>query len=74
MAENWKVLSQKQGTEINSQGSGFEDVWVIQYQVTTGPSKGTIGSLSVPEEDHNATFIADAINDKVNALDEISAL
>jgi hypothetical protein len=74
MADNWKVLSQKQGTEINTQGTGFEDVWVITYQVTTGPSKGTMGSLSVPEEDHNADFIKSAIDDKVNALDGIANL
>jgi len=74
MADNWKVLSQKQGTEINRQGNGFEDVWTIQYQVTDGPSKGTIGILSVPEEDHNAAFISDAIKDKVVALDEVAAL
>jgi hypothetical protein len=74
MADNWKVLSQKQGTEINSQGTGFEDVWTIQYQVTSGPSKGTIGTLSVPEEDHNADFISSAIADKVQALDDVASL
>lgn len=74
MADTWKVLSQKQGTEINSEGNGFEDVWTIRYQVTDGPSKGTIGTLSVPEEDHNAEFISDAINDKVAALDAVASL
>lgn len=74
MADNWKVLNQKQGTEINSQGTGFDDVWTITYQVTTGPSRGTIGTISVPEEDHNAEFVSSAINDKVQALDDIAAL
>jgi uncharacterized membrane protein len=74
MAANFKILSQKQGTAINSQGSGFEDVWTITYQVTDGPSKGTIGTISVPEEDHNAAFISDTITDKVTALDEVASL
>ena len=74
MADTWRVLSQKPGTEISPSGTGFQEVWNITYQVTDGPAKGTIGSLSVPEEDHNAAFIASAINDKVAALNEIASL
>lgn len=74
MADNWKILSQKQGTDINANGTGFEDTWTVTYQVTSGPSKGTIGTISVPEEDHNSEFIQGAVNDKVAALDDIASL
>lgn len=74
MADTWKVLSQKQSTEINPMGTGFEQVWVITYQVTSGPSRGTIGSISVPDEDHNPEFLGPEIQAKVDALDSIAGL
>jgi hypothetical protein len=74
MADNWKITGQKQGTEINPQGNGFEDVWVVSYAVTDGPSKGTTGTVSVPEEDHNAAYIKQQIDAKVASLDEVASL
>lgn len=74
MAANWKILSQTQAPEISPTGTGFEDMWTIKYQVTAGPSKGTIGQVQVPEEDHNADFVSDAINAKVADLDAVASL
>lgn len=73
MADNYTVLSQKQDVVINHAGTGFEDVWEITYKVTSGPSKGTVATVKVPEEDHNAGYVNAAILDKIAALDEIAS-
>lgn len=74
MADSYVVLSQKQNTTINPAGSGFVDVWDITYRVTSGPSKGTMGTVSVPEEDHNAEYVKRAIEEKIASLDSIASL
>lgn len=74
MAANYTVLSQKQSVEINAQGTGFQNVWEVTYKVTSGPSKGTVGTVAVPEEDHNATYVGNAISDKISQLDDVAKL
>lgn len=74
MADNYTVLSQKQNVQINPSGTGFQDVWDISYRVTDGPSKGTIGTVSVPDEDHNADYIKTAIEEKIQSLDAVASL
>lgn len=74
MADTYTVLSQKQNTTINPAGGGFVDVWDITYRVTSGPSKGTMGTVSVPEEDHNAEYVKNAIEEKIASLDSIASL
>lgn len=74
MASPYKILSQKQNVQINPQGTGFQNVWEVSYQVTDGPSKGTTGTVSVPEDDHNAAYVQKAIEDKISSLDAISSL
>lgn len=74
MADNYTITSQKQNVQINPAGTGFEDVWDITYKVTSGPSKGTTATVSVPEEDHNAQYVAKAIMAKIADLDAIHAL
>jgi hypothetical protein len=49
-------------------------VWEITYKVTAGPSKGTTATLTVPEEDHNATYVAKAILEKIADLDKVAGL
>lgn len=74
MAANYAILSQKQSVEINAQGTGFQNVWEVTYKVTAGPSKGTVGTVSVPEEDHNAAYVGQAIADKISQLDDVAKL
>jgi len=74
MADNYTVLSQKQNVQINPSGTGFQDVWDITYRVTDGPSKGTVGTVSVPDEDHNADYIRTAIEEKIQSLDSVANL
>lgn len=74
MADKYAIIGQKQSVEINAQGTGFQNVWEVTYKVIDGPSKGTVGTVSVPEEDHNAQYVNQAIADKVAALDAIASL
>lgn len=74
MNDKFQVIAQRQNVEINAQGTGFQNVWEVTYKVTDGPSKGTVGTISVPEQDHNAKYVNDAIAAKVAQLDAIAAL
>ena len=74
MADNYKVTNQRPDIELSPSGIGFQNVWIVTYQVTNGPSKGTVGSITVDDSDHNAAYIKTAIETKVKALDEINSL
>lgn len=74
MAANYTILAQKQDVVINPLGSGFQNVWEVTYKVTNGPSRGTTATIQVPEEDHNATYIDQAITAKIATLDAVAAL
>jgi hypothetical protein len=74
MADGYTVIAQKQNVQINPASTGFEDVWEITYKVTSGASKGTTATLTVPEEDHNAAYVAKAILEKIADLDKVAGL
>lgn len=74
MAANFNILSQKQNVTISPTGTGFQDVWEITYKVTSGSSRGTIATLTVPDEDHNKEKVAELINAKISALDDIASI
>lgn len=74
MPAQYQIMSQRQNVEINAQGTGFQNVWEVTYKVTSGPSRGTVGTVSVPEEDHNAEYVNAAITTKIGNLDDIASL
>lgn len=74
MADNYKILSQRPDIELSPTGVGFHNVWIISYQVTDGASKGTTGSVTVADSDHNAPYVKAAIEDKIAHLDDIASL
>lgn len=74
MANNYKILSQRPDIELSPTGIGFHNVWIVNYQVTDGPSKGTNGSVTVADSDHNADYVKAAIEAKITALDSIASL
>jgi hypothetical protein len=74
MADNYKILNQQPDVELASTGIGFQNVWKVSYQVTDGPSKGTVGSVIVPDADHNASYVKTAIETKIASLDAIASL
>lgn len=74
MADNFVIVNQRQNVQISPAGLGFIDVWEITYRVTDGPSKGTTATVTVPEEDHNAKYIRQTIDDKIAQLDAVHSL
>ena len=74
MAQDYRILNQKQTMNINPAGTGFTNDWEVTYEVTNGPSRGSVATITVPEADHNAKYIDGVIRDKLMALHEIASL
>lgn len=74
MADNYQILSQKPDVELSDVGVGFQDVWRISYKVTAGPSTGTVGTVTVTNDKHNAPYVKAAIEAKIAHLDAIASL
>jgi hypothetical protein len=74
MADIYQIMSQKQDMTINPTGTGFIDTWEITYKVTDGPGKGTVATLTVPEDDHNVKYVDQAIRDKIAAISGVAGL
>lgn len=74
MAAWYQVVGQRQNVEINPTSSGFRDVWEVSYKVTDGPSKGVVGTVTVPDEEHNADYVDKAIKAKILDLHAIASL
>jgi hypothetical protein len=74
MAADFQVTGQKQNVQINQTSSGFQDVWEVSYKVTDGPARGTVGTVVIPVEDHNADYVAQAITDQIANLHAVASL
>lgn len=74
MADNYKVLTQGQTVQINPAGTGFEEVWDVTYKVVSGPAKGTVATVTLPTEDHEASAVQAAIESKIADLEAIASL
>lgn len=74
MASEYKIVRQSQAQELSPAGTGFEQVWNITYQVTSGPARDTQGTLTVSEADHNAAYVGKAIEAKIAALSSVASL
>lgn len=74
MAANYVIVNQRADVKPSDSGVGFMDVWHITYRVTSGPSRGTSGVITVPDEHHNADYVGKAISDKIATLDSVASL
>ena len=74
MPETYVVTGQAPDMELNDAGSGFVQGWKVTYRVTSGPAKGTVGTIFVPNSDHNSDYVSAEIADKVKDLTDISSL
>lgn len=74
MPETYVVTGQAPDMELNDAGSGFVQGWKVTYRVTSGPAKGTVGTVFVPNSDHNADYVSTEIAAKVKDLTDISSL
>jgi hypothetical protein len=74
MAELWRVTSQRQTEELNPAGTGFQTVWEVTYQITSGPAQGATGKVKVPAINYSAAVVAELIEKDVTAITEVAAL
>lgn len=74
MADMWTITSQQLNTQLSDTGTGFESVWEVGYQITTGPASGTKGKVVVPASQYNAANVKAAIDAAVYHLDQVAKL
>lgn len=74
MADTYTITSQAPDMELNNAGTGFINGWKISYRVTSGPAQGTVGTVFVSDDDHNAATVSSLIAAKINDLGEIAKL
>lgn len=74
MADTYTITSQAPDMELNNAGTGFINGWKVTYKVTSGPATGTVGSVFVSDDDHNAKTVSSQIAAKIADLGEIAQL
>lgn len=74
MAQEYKVLGQRQVMNINPSGTGFTNDWEVTYTVTSGPARGVTSTVTIPASDHNAEYVDDAIREQMSNLHGVASL
>ena len=74
MAQDYRVIGQRQEMNINPAGTGFTNDWAITYMVTDGPAKGSTATITVPAADHNANYVDKAIRERLSHMNDIASL
>jgi len=74
MADMWHITKQVQDTEISDTGPGFDHIWVVKYQVDSGPATGTVGEVHIPVAQYNAKTVKDTIDAAVYHVDQVAKL
>lgn len=76
MDVEWRIIPQGQRltTELSPAGGGFHDVWEVTYEVTSGPAKGTFGTVKIPAESYSAEAVKEAIEAVVGHLHNVAEL
>ena len=70
----WRIVNQRQDTIISEVGPGFQTVWEVTYEVTSGPGTGTRGTIHVPVSQYNADTVKKAIDAAVYHVDQVAGL
>jgi hypothetical protein len=74
MADTYRITYQTEEPDLDKTGRRFVNVWHVSYEVTSGPARGTIGTIKVQNEDHTPEYIDMAIRAKIAALHGIASL
>lgn len=74
MAREFRVLNSRQVMNINPAGTGFNHDWEVMYEVTDGPAKGSVGTVTVPASDYNADYVDGAIREQMSNLHAVHSL
>jgi hypothetical protein len=73
---SWKVLGDQitQTTTLKAGGGGLVDVYVIPYQITSGPASGHYGSVQIAASAFNPANVSAAIAAQVAAVHDVADL
>jgi hypothetical protein len=74
MARDFHILHQVPRMNLNAAGNGFSNDWEVTYQVDDGPARGTVATVTVPQADHNPTYMDRAIREQIANLHGIASL
>lgn len=74
MAQDYRVIGQRQVMNINPSGTGFTNDWEVTYTVTAGPAKGATSTVTIPATDHNADYVDGAIREQMANLHGVASL
>jgi hypothetical protein len=76
MADMWHIVpqGQRQSTQLNAGGTGFQTVWEITYQIDSGPAQGTQAQVIIPSDFYSADYVKTAIDAAVAHIDEVAGL
>lgn len=74
MAQDYRVVNQRQVMNLNPAGTGFSNDWEVTYTVTSGPAKGATSTVTIPQSDHNADYVDAAIREQMSNLHGVASL
>ena len=74
MAQEYRVIGQRQVMNLDPAGHGFTNDWEVTYTVTAGPAKGATSTVTIPAGDHNADYVDNAIREQMANLHGIASL
>ena len=74
MAQDYRVIGQRQVMNINPSGTGFTNDWEVTYTVVSGPARGSTSTVTVPSADHTADYVDMAIREQMSHLHGIASL
>lgn len=76
MADMWSILpqGQTQTTVLGPGGVGFQQVWEVRYQITSGPAQGTTGVVNIPVEFYTPDYVKSRIDADVENISSVAGL
>jgi hypothetical protein len=74
MAQEYKVLSQAKRMNINAAGTNFSHDVEVTYRIESGPAKGTVSTIVVPQGDHNADYVDAAVREDMANFHGVASL
>ncbi len=74
MADIYTVTSQRQTTQLNPAGTGFEEVWEVTYRAQGGAADGTVGKVIIPETRYTAEEVDARIRSVLEHVNNVAGL
>lgn len=71
---SWKVTGQRLTSQLTNAGNGFQDVWEVTYQITSGPAMGHVGQVNVPAAQYSPEVVKAAITAQAATLHAVAGL